>query len=336
MAEFKIYKLHFTTPLHLGDNRDDYSVSLKTIQSDTMYAAITSCLAKLGVKIPDNGDLGCSISSLFPFYQKEEKGAAVYFLPKPLKQKLPKLENVDNAKKIKKVSWLDVNYFERILKGGTLFENEKEISAIKKSYLTDQAIDEDFISSEVSPRVKIPRSPEDGEGDQKGKSVPFYMDRVYFKDYSGLYFMVKGNTTLLDKAMNLLQYEGIGTDRNVGNGYFTFENNKTISIEIPKESSFVMSLSMFIPETEKQLQELINDDNVAYDFTRRGGWITTPPHNTIRKNVIHAFLPASVFKKNLSDATVVGKIVDLKPEIDPKIEHPIYRCGKSIFIPIKL
>lgn len=69
--EFKIYKLHFTTPLHLGDARDDYSISLRSISSDTMYAALTSCMAKLGKENDiKNGDLNCSISSLFPFYQK--------------------------------------------------------------------------------------------------------------------------------------------------------------------------------------------------------------------------------------------------------------------------
>jgi hypothetical protein len=67
---FLIYKLHFTTPLHLGDARDDYSVSLKSIASDTMYAALTACLAKIGKEIPPDGDLGFTIRKpgnfLFP------------------------------------------------------------------------------------------------------------------------------------------------------------------------------------------------------------------------------------------------------------------------------
>ncbi|KAA6311035.1 hypothetical protein EZS27_037765, partial [termite gut metagenome] len=41
-----------------------------------------------------------------------------------------------------------------------------------------------------------------------------------FKDYSGLFFVVLGDdTSLLDAAMEVLQHEGIGTDRNVGNGF---------------------------------------------------------------------------------------------------------------------
>ena len=65
MAKFKIYKLHFKAPLHISDLREDASISQKTIHSDTLHAALIACLAKAG-KVPDNGDLGCAISDLFP------------------------------------------------------------------------------------------------------------------------------------------------------------------------------------------------------------------------------------------------------------------------------
>lgn len=29
MPEFNVYKLHFTSPLHIGDNRSDHGISLK-------------------------------------------------------------------------------------------------------------------------------------------------------------------------------------------------------------------------------------------------------------------------------------------------------------------
>lgn len=327
----KIYKLHFTAPLHLGDMRDDYSVSLQTIASDTMYAALTSCLAKLGKDIPNGGHLGCTISSLFPFYQKEENGEAVLFFPKPLKQTLPKLDDLTKAKSVKKVSWIDASYFMKALNGEHLFATETDVNNVKGSFLTSaKDFDKEFISSEVSPRVTVSR---DGQED----AVPFYMDRVYFKGKSGLFFIADGDTTLIDKALNLLQHEGIGTDRNVGNGYFEYDT-ADIEIDIPNNADYAISLSTFIPESKEQLESLLSSENVAYDFLRRGGWITTPPHNTIRKNVIHAFCTSSVFSKEMSGITSMGKIVDLKPELDfePKVEHPVYRCGKSLFLPIKL
>lgn len=328
---FTIYKLHFTSPLHIGDARDDYSVSLKTITSDTMYAALTSCLAKLGKTIPDNGDLGCTISNLFPFYQKEKGADAILFFPKPIKQTLPTLNDLTKAKTVKKVSWLDKTYFEKVINGEQLFADNRDVNNVKGDFLTNiPMFDEKFISSQVFPRVTISR---DGSEDAK----PFYMDRIFFKDYSGLYFIVEGDTSKIKPALDLLCTEGIGTDRNVGNGYFEYEEN-SLELELPDNGNYSLALSSFIPESKEQLTELLDGDDVAYDFARRGGWITTPPHNTIRKNTVYAFTAASVFSKQTSDVCTLGKIVDLKPELDfgPKVNHPIWRCGKALFIPIKI
>lgn len=328
---FKIYKLHFTSPLHIGDARDDYSVSLKTIASDTMYAALISCLAKLGKEIPDRGDLGCTISSLFPFYQKEKGTDAILFFPKPLKQTLPALNDLTKAKSVKKVSWLDKTYFEKIINGEQLFANEGDVDNVKGDFLTNNSMfDEKFIFSQVFPRVTVSRN---GSEDAK----PFYMDRIFFKDYSGLYFIAEGDTSKIEPALNLLQTEGIGTDRNVGNGYFEYED-ESLELELPDNANYSLTLSSYIPESKEQLTELLNGDNIAYDFARRGGWITTPPYNTIRKNVIYAFTAASVFAKQTSDVYTMGEIVNLRPKLglESEVKHPIWRCGKALFIPIKI
>ena len=330
---FNIYKLHFTSPLHLGDARDDYGVSLKTIASDTMYAALISCLAKLGEQIPKDGDLGCTISSLFPFYQKDKEDKnAVLFFPKPLKQTVPPSKKVvEERKKIKKVAWLDASYFTEILQGEQLFDEQTiRGNAIQGEFMTDAHIDKDFISSQVSPRVTVSR-------DFSVDAKPFYMDRIMFKGYSGLFFIATGNVESLEKALNLLQYEGIGTDRNVGNGYFEYEKD-SIKLDIPDNSDYVMSLSSFVPESEDQLQGMLNSEDVAYDFQRRGGWITTPPYNTLRKNVIYSFTASSVFKSKCMELETKGRVgIDLKPDIIPdnKLEH-IWRCGRALFLPIKI
>ncbi len=328
--QFKIYKLHFTSPLHLGDSRDDYSVSLKTINSDTMYAALISCLAKLGKEIPQDGDLGCTISNLFPFYQKEKKSNAVFFFPKPLKQTLPSSDKAtEERKKIKKVTWLDEKYFSKILNGEQLFDDNAIDKSIKGIYMTDKEIDKGFMSSQVSSRVTVSRN---GQEDAK----PFHMDRVIFKDYSGFFFLAEGDTSSLDKALALLQSEGIGTDRNIGNGFFEYEQD-SIDIEFPDKAEYAMSLSSFIPETKDQLASMLASKNVAYDFQRRGGWITTPPHNTLRKNVIHSFSAGSVFKSECKGVNIHGSVgVNLKPDWDSSLNHPVWRCGRALFLPIKV
>ena len=327
MTKFKIYKLRFISPLHLGDERADYDNTLQTYHSDSMYAAITAVLAKTGKKVPEDGDWGFQISSLFPYYQKGND--TVYFLPKPNKQDdfVPEIR-----KAVKKVEWLDIAYFNKYINGESLFKNELNKDAIQSSYMTDVEIDDEFISKEVNPRVRVPRT---GQEDAR----PFYMERLYFKYDSGMYFIVIGeNLSLVDKALNILKDEGVGTDRTVGNGFFEWTTDR-VELNLP-ESEYATNLSLFIPENREQLQTMLNGENTAYTFQKRGGWLTEEGLNTFRKNSIYMFNEGSIFKYNLiNKPEIMGRIVDLAPELDynhlNKAKHPVWRNGKAIFIPVK-
>ena len=327
MTRFKIYKLRFTTPLHLGDERADYDNTLQTYHSDSMYAAITAVLAKTGQNVPRNGDWGFQISSLFPYYQKGNE--TVYFLPKSFKH-----DDCDPElrKAVKKVEWLDIAYFNKYINGESLFKNGLNKDAIQSAYMTDVEIDDEFISKEVNPRVRVPRT---GQEDAR----PFYMERLYFKYDSGMYFIVVGeNLSLVDKALNILKDEGIGTDRTVGNGFFEWTTDE-IELDLP-ESEQTTNLSMFIPENREQLQTMLNGQNTAYTFQKRGGWLTEEGLNTFRKNSIYMFNEGSIFKYNqINKPEIMGRIVDLAPELDynhlNKAKHPVWRNGKAIFIPVK-
>ena len=338
MATFKIYKLHFTAPLHISDQHDDLGNSQKIIQSDTLYAALMSCLAKNGEDLPEDGELGFTVSSLFPYFQKDKDSSPVYFLPIPMQSRQADLADVTKAKTVKKVQWIDSNLYSSVLSGESLFDGtDSYIPYIQGNYLTTYELPEDingskeFVRSEVSQRVTlVSRTGEEG-------AKPFYVDKILFRYDAGLYFIVEGDTSLLEKALHLLSLEGIGTDRNVGYGFFEYTAD-SLSIDLPKEANHQLSLSLLIPESKEQLEMLLNSECVAYDFVRRGGWITTYPYMTLRKNAIYGFVPGSVFRKDEGEsATVIGKIVDLKPKTtDVEISHHIWRNGKAIMLPIKL
>ena len=337
MATFKIFKLHFTAPLHISDSHEESDVSMKTIHSDTLQAALMSCLAKTGQTIPENGDLGFVTSSLFPYYQEKSDSSPVYFLPMPL---MPiNLTDATLGKKIKSLQWVEVTLFEKLLAG---YDLSVDINAnqdiIQDSYLAQTSLPADingskeFIRSKVAERVSI----EDRTG--RSDARPYYMDRILFKDYAGLYFLATGKTDLLEKAIYLLSQEGIGSNRHVGFGFFDY-TVEDVSLDLPSGANHLLSLSLFIPESKQQLQQMLASEDVAYDFIRRGGWITTYPYSTLRKNAIYGFLPGSVFSftTNASVPMCLGKIVDLRPTLgDATPSHPIWRNGKSIMIPIKL
>ncbi len=80
---------------------------------------------------------------------------------------------------------------------------------------------------------------------------------------------------------------------------------------------------------------MIRGGHVAYDLIRRGGWITDPGYNTFRKNIIYAFSPASIFNLAIQNVAINGKIVNLCPK-EIALSHPIWRYGKSIFLPIRI
>lgn len=327
MSELNIYKLHFSSALHIGTEKEDYGISNKVIDSDTLYAALTSCLAKLGEEIPQNGDLGFCVSNMFPYFQQSKESTPVYFFPKSLRQELPELKDVSIAKVIKKVTWLDINYFTKYINGYKLYDQENEINDIKGSYLTQCVIDKDFIQSQVSGRAEISRT-------GKEDATPFYMDRVYFKYHSGLYFIAIGDTSLLEKSLRMLSLEGIGTDRNIGNGFFEYEKD-TIDLQVPTNCKYAISMSNFIPSSKEELSKLLDGDKVSYDFRRRGGWITDSGYNTLRKNSINSFLAGSVFKMEIDKIEEKGTIFDLNPD-NKLVNHPIFRSGKSIFIPYNI
>lgn len=329
MATFKIYKLHFTSPLHIGDKKDDEGMSLKTIQSDTLIAALTSILAKVGTTIPDDGDLGFTVSSLFPYYQRGEGQPTTYFLPMPMQSRLPELTDVGNVKMVKKIRWVDTSFYSSILAGVNLFDGKSEhFEHIHGEYLSTSLIPDDFIRSEVCQRVKI----EDRTG--KSDALPYYVDRITFAPGAGFYFLATGNTQLLDKGMNILSLEGIGTDRHVGYGAFEFTTDE-LTIDVPADADHVLSLSLLIPASKEQLDQLLASEEVAYELTRRGGWITSMPYMQLRKNAVYAFLPGSVFSKPKGDSC--GTVVDLAPGIvsSSRDSHPVWRDGRAIMLPIK-
>lgn len=303
--ELTIYRLHFTGPLHIGNAREDYGISLKSISSDTMYAALTATLAKMGESVPENGDLGCVISSLFPYQQNTKDSASMYYFPKPQCVQYEDLSPTD-FKTAKKMEWLEKSQFEKALNGQKVGVCENP----------------DFIRSEVSERVTVSR-------DYSEDSKPFYMDRLYFIGDSGLFFVADGDTAIIDKVLPVLALEGIGTDRNVGNGFFEYSKDK-IKLSVPDEAECGMTLSVFIPESKEQLSKFLSAEKGSYDITRRGGWITTQPYNSLRKNAIYAFSAGSVLYGLRSGD---GKIVDLAPK--GLVKHPIWRCGKALVLPIK-
>jgi len=350
----KIYKLTFTTPLHISDIRADYGKSELRLHSDTMYAAIMQAWALLGKADWIAKDPPFTVSSLFPFATEINKNT-VYFFPKPfaLPEKEDDNKNPELSKKFKKIQYLDQAHFEKLLLG----EYNPAPESLRGEYLTLLKFKEDydnntegekvkkelkFITSQVVPRIRWNR-------DESKDAEPFYMEKLYFSEGSGLWFLlVYENEEVkvrFEAGLNFLAEEGLGTDRNLGNGRFviTFDD---FSLNIPTEANYCINLSLHCPESSDVLKKhLINnqsdgfepDSFTGYELIKRGGWISEP-FNTYRKLDIYMFAEGSVFRHRANKIFEMGVSHDVTPQIVSNIgnDRKVYRCGKSVFLPIKI
>lgn len=331
---FEVIYFEFTTPLHISNARADYGVSERMIHSDTIYAAITQSWAFLGKEEWITKELDYALSSLLPYTTDTKTHQKVHFFSKPFFQ-APRNNAVEitteNVKKYKKIKYVDTYHFEKYINKQII---DTGTDAIHGSYqvVNGIKIESDFISSEVQPRIQRPRN-------ESEDTKPFYTEKLFFKKGSGMYCLCSFNNEQIRKqvraALELLADSGLGTDRSVGNGSFNLSFG-TLELNLPSSGSLAMNLSLFCPENQEELTLLLEHEQVRYEIIKRGGWISEP-HNTYRKRSVYMFQEGSVFNRPSSTVFTMGKTVNLKPNsehLPTKIENPIWRVGKSLFIPV--
>ncbi len=329
----KIVRLNFTTPLHISNARSDYSISESIIHSDTLYSAFIELwnTLDLGKEMLDKIEkFPFSISSLYPYTVDRTSNEIVYFLPKPASFK--PVVPIDLNKKVKKIEFIDAQKFKMYQEVGSINFNQNDLKGI---YLSGSDIDKDFIKRDTSSRVNISQ--------ENSQAQPYYIERIYFKEGSGLYFLLETDSeeaySLIVRILKYLSFEGIGTDRNVGNGKFNFtihEFNNLIHLNNIL-SDYSLNLSLYSPESHELFVSEI-DEKTYFNLLTRGGWITTPGFQTLRKKSIRMISEGSVLKKKCG---ISGCIVNLTPEktklpTEMQNIHNVLRIGKSIWVPVKI
>jgi len=339
---FSIARLAFTAPLHIGSVREDFVPSEEMIRSDTLYAAIMHVWDMLGYEVPKEPPF--AISSLFPY--KKVDNTIIHFLPVPLTKPAFDVEkgssdkNPKFEKQRKKIQWADADAFGKITRGeklavGVFDEEAAAFKNLQGTYYSQETVGAIF-RKQTTPRTKISR---DGSED----TTIFYIERLHFEPDAGLYLIFQADTPESEKklknALEVLQDEGIGTDRTVGNGFFRVSYD-TLSLDLPVSNGLYTNLSLFCPENSAQLSPMM-EVPAQWELIKRGGWITASSMNTWRKQDTHMFREGSVFHlppnqvNNNSPIQQVGYTRDVTPEIAlPNKSHSIYRTGKALFIPI--
>lgn len=337
--DFQIVKLNFTSPLHLAKGAIDYSEGQQKLHSDTLKSALFAAARMLyGDALTEKQSesenpffTAFSVSSAFPFYGEE------LFFPRPQGSRL--FEEEDEKTKVKpktakKVRYLGQSLFEKYLNGAALKIGENQIwhggeFASEKNFGSREEVI--FYKRDDYQHVTIPR---DGASD----SEPFYMERLYFPENAGLFFLIVVHDVAWEPqiraALEILGDEGIGSDRSTGNGQFKTDGLQPFSHDFLSEpTESCLNLSLFCPNRE---EFGVGDwvEKSAYRLIRRGGYIASPSDHinaSLRKKPVYFFEEGSVFPKPAN--FFKGKLLNVRPGAMIG-GHPVFREGRSIFLPV--
>lgn len=320
-SSFKVYKLYFKTALHLSKGKNNsYESSDGVLHSDTLKSAIYVSLRQLfdDEQLMDTFMNDVTLSSAFPFVDKTEN--TEFWLPRPLNYRHPNEKvSPDLRKEYKKVNYVTIAQMSQILRGVHPSDLLDEKNKANQPKIWERS---------TTQRVKI---------NYDDDSEPFYLEKMYphNSQNSGLYFIVQGDfqADAFDAALKLLADNGIGLQRSLGNGQFTFKKEE-INIEIPDNAQSWVSLSLFRP-TKDDVVDIL--EKSSYQFIKRGGWISSPEDDqflSLRKQSIMMFTEGSVFA--FDEIPIKGVVENIRPVWNDEDLHPIYRDGKAIFLPLTI
>ncbi len=370
MTTLRPYYLTFSSALHVGGTGVDLEETRVSIPSDTLFAAAVDAWRRLGrepdlfaapfVAQPPTPPF--LLTSTFPFagevrFFPVPMNLALYFNPATVKAR---------AKDIKRIQYVSESLFKRILNGETLdawlfpadeFEEPTHGVALQggRLWLTVDEIGRlppamqrgkgryhalrrlsVWVNTRV-PRVTVDRS--------SSTSTIFYAGRIRFASGCGLWFGVLWldeqrpleNTTYQAAwahVLDTLAEDGLGGERSVGYGTFTWETGEPIPLPEATAEGTALLLSRYHPR-EEEVGRVLQDERTAYRLTSVAGWLRTPDGAAQRRRRIYMLDAGSII---LWPGSPAGDVVDVRPVYAAEeglLPHPVYRYGMAVAVGMK-
>lgn len=311
---YKVYKLEFTTGVHFGKRSiEDAEYSLA---ADTIFSALCHEFIKQGQEVLDDfihkvkeGKL--KLSDAFPYI------GDTYYLPKPMWHVETQNDEGDSVikKAYKNLKYIPAEQFDNYMKGclDVLGEEEKMQQGLGSSCL------------KVSASIR---------GEEE--TVPYHIGVYYFKEKSGLYFIVyyeeEEDLWLLEDCLEALSFAGIGGRRTSGLGRFELNSDHG---KFPKEilekldvttGKVYMSLSVGLPR-EEELDGAI--EGARFSLIKRSGFIASQNYASTlqRKKDMYMLKSGACFENRYE-----GDVYDVST--GEERGHAVYRYGKPLFMEV--
>lgn len=334
-------RFHFGKPAI--DNKTGLADTSDWLSSDALFSALVNNVAHYKAdKTRDFIDLfeqgKVRISSLF--YCLGNGNRTIYFLPKPVNASIHLPEDTDysDIKKVKKVRFLSQKVLETY--GEDWVKHLDELYPVGNAMVLNNECDDEFkreveclylkgTATHVNTRP-LP-SKELGETPQNELFTTAYIQMPLYKHWrTSFYFLIDDEALndeerkLLNFAINLIRFEGLGGKRNTGYGWVDkVELDPTknrFEWKLEEKSKKSITLGMLIPCDANEFNRL-----TAYDLTQRGG---RKIDSTTTLKMVNMISEGALLE---GKDELKGQIAD----ISPNDNEFFLRLGSCILLPIK-
>ncbi|MCX7855691.1 MAG: type III-A CRISPR-associated RAMP protein Csm4 [Anaerolineae bacterium] len=364
MAELTVYRLTFRSGFHVGARGVGLEESAEHIPSDTLFSALMDAVLRTGARAEDfarpfqNGAPPFLLTSAFPF-----AGSVRFFpMPVPLDRWFSPETLRERSKDLKKIKFLSDDLFRRMLEGepmdnwlfpekehveptrgvalqgGIFWLTTEEVKGLPEQMRVDPETRKPIplralrrhrvFASEQVPRVTLDRI--------TSASNIFHAGRVSFSPGCGLWFGVHWRRSdpalqdLVHQALTVLADDGLGGERTVGYGGFSWEKEKEpLALPGPTDGGLLWLLSRYHPR-EAELPGALTG-SPGYALTAVAGWLRTWEGAAQRRQRLWLVVEGSIVRA--VGPGPWGDLTDVRPRYrnpDGDLPHPVWRCGFAL------
>lgn len=365
MPDLICVDLTFKTGVHLGAQDVSLEGSAVTIPSDTLFAALCDAALRAGgtaaawvselAATPEPVRAPFRLTSAFPY------AGGVRFFPMPVAlERLVERDAIkEQVKSLRGVRFVSEELWRRALEGrwlkrgelpsdedpkgpvvalqdGTFWLTTGEVGALPERWRRLRSRPHALRHHHIYTMQQVPRVTVDRVG---AASDIFHAGRVTFAPDCGLWFGVTksdpATTHTLRAALAVLADDGLGGERAVGYGAFTFDMDRTLSLPDPTPGGLGLLLSRYHP-ARAELPDALAGAGTAYKLVAVGGWLRSWDGAAQRRKRLWLVQEGSVIRT--PGPGPWGDIVDVRPTYaNPQgdLPHPVWRYGVALAAGLK-
>lgn len=273
-------------------------VAIKNVYSENF---LEECLEQF-----NSGKPPFFISSAFYYAHNnvQDNREKTYYFPKPLFKTFELAEetsanaksyrkHLEKLKNFKKKNQVDLNTFESIING-----EKSELDLYNEFNPETEILQGQYSKKEIITKKASLDRLTTSTREENGRGQLFSMNEIYLED-GGLFFLVDGDTSILEPALRFLHHYGFGADSSNGKGHFSLTDPifQEFTIRQPEDKKHWVNLGVYSPDLTEIEHYKNNQGDVFYSLEQRTGKVGVTFFETgdVFKDSVVCFGEGSVF-----------------------------------------